>query len=355
MGLLGQVPTFASMDRLGWGVLGSARIARRKVMPALMGSLRGRLVALASRTAEGARSGLDEALQEAALRGIKPAERPRTYGSYDELLADPEVEAVYIPLPNSEHLPWAIRCLQAGKHVLLEKPGLQTAAEADALAAVSAAHPDLLLAEGFMFRHHPQWALAMEWIKEGLLGELSSVHVQFSFFSAEEQNIRNKPETGGGALLDLGCYALAASRLIFQAEPLVAKARQYLGSQGVDWQSRAELHFPPKQNTSLAGPPFCHFHTDIRAAYFQRLDISGTEGRIAFERPFSPIWSDAVRPLLFGRQGELLREPEPMRADHFLLQADNFAVAIAGEKALAFGLEDCLQQARMMDLFRSSL
>jgi predicted dehydrogenase len=301
-------------------------------MPALLGANQGRLVALASRDLARAEAGLAEALAEAALRGIHPDHRPIACASYEELLANPQVDAVYIPLPNSEHLAWAIKALEAGKHVLLEKPGVLSGEEASQLQAAASRFPKLLVSEGLMFRHHPQWDLALNWIREGRIGALRSVQIQFSFYSEDPQNIRNRKETGGGALLDLGCYTLAASRLIFGAEASALRAVQSFNEAGVDVQTRAEMLFEPDGSTEAAGRAF--WSTDIRAAYFQRLDISGTQGRIFMERPFSPVYHEAVRPLLFGQSGNLLLDPEPLRADHFMLQADRFAQAVKRQETL---------------------
>ena len=360
------------MEKLGWGVLGSARIARKKMMPAIMASATGRLVGLASRDLQRAREGLQEAIEEAGARGIVPSIPPKAYGSYQDVLMDSEVNAVYIPLPNHEHLPWAIRALEAGKHVLLEKPGLMNGAEAKQLNQAANRFPLLYIAEGFMFRFHPQWQMVKDWIDGGKIGTLRNVNIQFSFFSDDPSNIRNRPETGGGALLDLGGYALAASRFIFGREPIGLKAEQELDSMGVDWQTRGELCFDQSSlsertsgpltfrdfNTREVSQPYQYgyalFSTNIRSAYFQRIDISGTEGRIAMERPFSPIFSEGVRPLLYGRQGQLLLDPDPIFADHFILQLDDFAFQVKGRRNLASGLVDLSQQGHLMDLVRES-
>ncbi|MBI1191551.1 MAG: gfo/Idh/MocA family oxidoreductase [Bacteroidetes bacterium] len=342
------------MEKLGWGVLGSARIARKKVMPALMGASTGRLVALASRDLARAEAGLAEALAEAAQRGIYPDQRPMACGSYEELLANPQVDAVYLPLPNSEHVAWAIRALEAGKHVLLEKPGVKSGEEALQLQAAASRYPKLLVSEGLMFRHHPQWDLALNWIRDGRIGALRSVQIQFSFYSEDPTNIRNRKETGGGALLDLGCYAIAASRLIFGAEASALRAVQTFNQAGVDVQTRAEMRFDPLAGAEAASRAF--WSTDIRAAYFQRLDISGTEGRIFMERPFSPVFHEGVRPVLFGQAGNLVLDPEPLRADHFTLQADRFSLAVQGRGLLVpeDGLPDWAIQAHYMDAVRQS-
>jgi predicted dehydrogenase len=342
------------MSDLRWGVLGAARIARKKVMPALMAAGSGRLVALASRSLARAEEGLEEAMAEAAQRGIFPRERPRVFGAYEALLADPNVDAVYVPLPNSEHLAWAIRALQAGKHVLLEKPGVMSGEEAAQLRATAAQYPHLLVSEGLMFRHHPQWELALQWIADGRIGQLRSVQGQFSFYSQDPANIRNRAETGGGALLDLGCYTIAASRLIFGAEASALRAVQRYSEAGIDVQTSAELRFEPRGDGEAPGR--AAWITDIRAAYFQRLDISGTEARIVLERPFSPVYHEGVRPLLFGQSGQLIEQPEPLKADHFILQADRFAEAVQGRRALRPEEKpaDWLIQAHYMDAVRAS-
>lgn len=334
---------------LSWGILGAARIARRKVMPAFMAAPNNRVVALASRERATAESGIREALEQAAERGVVPRAQPRAVEGYASLLQDPEVDAVYIPLPNHLHLDWALKALEAGKHVLLEKPAVLDGKQARKLAAAAARYPALQVAEGFMFRHHPQWAEVLDWVRQGRLGTLRSATVQFSFFSEDPNNIRNKAETGGGALLDIGCYAIAAGRLIFGGAPERVRATLETHN-GIDRQVRAEMHFPqPGGQTARL-----HVQCDIGSAYFQRLDLHGEDGRVVLERPFNPWPHEPVAPLLYDRYGKALDQAEAVATDHFILQAEAFAAAVLDGAPLDFGVPDLVAQADVMDAVRFS-
>jgi predicted dehydrogenase len=336
-------------DCLSWGVLGAARIARRKAMPALMAAPRNRVVALASREGANAAEGVAEAMAVAGERGIEPERAPRAVAGYEALLDDPEVDAVYIPLPNHAHLEWAVRALEAGKHVLLEKPAVLDGAQARTLAEAAARQPGLQVAEGFMFRHHPQWGVLRDWLEAGRLGRLRSAVVQFSFFSEDPENIRNRPETGGGALLDIGCYAIAAGRLIFGGEPVRVRATQERVG-GIDRHTRAELVFAlPDGDTAEL-----QFRADIRGPFFQRLDLHGEAGRVVLERPFTPWPHDPVAPVFYDHRGGLVEHAEAVAADHFTLQAEAFAASVLDGAPLDFGMADLVAQADVLDAVRAS-
>src|SRR5688572_18701387 len=195
------------MSKIRWGVLSTAKIAREKVIPATQRSQFGAVTAIASRD-------LSRAKAVAAELGIEKA-----YGSYQELLSDRNVEAVYIPLPNHLHVPWSQRALKAGKHVLCEKPIGLSVAEAEMLAGAAAAHPKLKVMEAFMYRFHPQWQTARQLVQDGRIGQLRTIHTFFSYYNDDPQNIRNQRDIGGGALMDIGCYAISLSRFIYDAEP----------------------------------------------------------------------------------------------------------------------------------------
>src|SRR5690349_721481 len=197
------------MQKVRWGVLGVASIATRKVVPAMQHGEWSTISAIASR---------DFSKAEAAAKSLGIA---KAYGSYEELLADPEIEAIYNPLPNNLHVPWSIKAAQAGKHVLCEKPIALTAAEARELASVQQ-QTGKLIAEAFMVRYHPQWHKVRELIDSGRIGALRAVQVAFSYTNEDLQNIRNQREVGGGALYDIGVYAINTARLVFGCEPLRA-------------------------------------------------------------------------------------------------------------------------------------
>ena len=195
------------MKKLRWGVLSSAKIGREKVIPAIQISHLGEVVAIASRNQENA----DLAAKELGIA--------RAHSSYEALLADPEVDAIYNPLPNHLHVPWTIKALEAGKHVLCEKPlGLNTA-DVRKLIEVAQQYPHLRVMEAFMYRFHPQWKTVVKLVREGRIGKIRSVHSNFSYNNHEADNIRNIVDWGGGALMDIGCYCISLSRLIYGAEP----------------------------------------------------------------------------------------------------------------------------------------
>jgi predicted dehydrogenase len=190
-----------------WGVLSTANIGLEKVVPAMQAGQYCRIEAIASRD-------LARAQAAAEQLGI-----PKTYGSYEELLADPDLEAVYIPLPNHLHVAWALKALEAGKHVLCEKPIGLSAVEAQELLEASRQAPDLKVMEAFMYRFHPQWQRARQLVLDGEIGELHTIQSFFSYYNVDPNNIRNMPEIGGGALMDIGCYCISLARWLFGVEP----------------------------------------------------------------------------------------------------------------------------------------
>src|SRR5947209_852170 len=195
------------MKTVRWGVLRTAKIAIRQVIPAMQQATYCEVTAIASRS-------LEKAQGAASQLGI-----PKAYGSYEEILADPTIDAIYNPLPNHLHVPWSIKALQAGKHVLCEKPIALTAAEGQILLDAARQHPHLKVMEAFMYRFHPQWQRTRQLVLDGSIGELRTVQTFFSFYLDDPHNFRNKPEYGGGGMLDIGCYAVSVPRFIFGGEP----------------------------------------------------------------------------------------------------------------------------------------
>jgi predicted dehydrogenase len=254
------------MTALRWGVLSTADIARRKVIPGIRRADHCEVVAIASR-----QSAVAERV--GAELGI-----PRAHGSYEALLADPDVDAVYIPLPNHLHSVWAIAAARAGKHVLCEKPLALRAAEAEEMIA-AADQAGVLLMEAFMYRHHPSWLAAVELVRSGRIGTLGAVQTWFSYYNDDASNIRNIRAAGGGALYDIGCYAVNLSRLLFDAEPTgVSATMRTDAASGVDVLTSGILEFADGISS---------FTCSIRAEDDQRVDIYGTEGRISIEIPFN--------------------------------------------------------------------
>jgi len=255
------------MEPVRWGILSTSSHYRLRVHGPLSALAEARITAIASRDPAKAR-------EAAARYGIA-----RAYGSYEELLADPDVEAVYIPLPNDEHEAWTLRALEAGKHVLCEKPLAMDAASARRMAAAAEGR-GLLLMEAFMYRFHPQWRRAKQILESGELGSVRAIHAWFSYNNADPANIRNKLEAGGGGLYDIGCYAISASRALAGREPeralaLVGRDPQFK----TDSLSSGILEFP--------GGARATFTVSTRAFPFQRVEVLGDKGRLAVELPFN--------------------------------------------------------------------
>jgi predicted dehydrogenase len=319
------------MDKIRWGVLSTARIGREKVVPAIQRSQLGAVTAIASRD-------LSRAKTAAAELGI---EKP--YGSYQELLSDRNLDAVYIPLPNHLHVRWSMRALSAGKHVLCEKPIGLSVAEAEQLAGAAAAHPKLKVMEAFMFRFHPQWQTARQLVREGRIGQLRTIHTDFSYYNDDPKNIRNQADMGGGALMDIGCYPISLSRFIFDAEP-----ERVLGhierdpAMPIDRLVSAVLEF--FQGTAT-------FTCATQLVPYQRVHIFGTSGRIEIEIPFN---APADRPCRIWVQ--IGTKPDtPIEeltfdiCDQYTLQADAFARAILDEAPAPTPLADAVANMRVIE------
>jgi predicted dehydrogenase len=299
------------VDKVRWGVLSTARIATEKVIPGIGRSARGEVVAIASRDEHRARESADEL-------GI-----PRSHGSYEALLADPGVDAVYVPLPNHLHAEWSIRALEAGKHVMCEKPLALSAADAERMADAATASGRLLM-EAFMYRHHPTWVAVRELVAGGRIGSLRAVDSWFSYFNDDPANIRNVLDYGGGALYDIGCYSVSLSRLLFGAEPdAVSAAIVRDPSSGVDVLTTGLMAFPD----GLAS-----FTCATRLEPDQRVHVYGTDGRIEIEIPFN-IPPDRPTRIFVTQGGDAPVAPatetiEFAPADPYACEADAFAAAI---------------------------
>src|SRR6202011_5437088 len=262
------------MKKVRWGVLSTADIATEKVLPAMQQGEYCEIAAIASRRLEKA--------QAAAKRlGI-----PKAYGSYEELLADPAIDAVYNPLPNHLHVPWSIKAAQVGKHVLCEKPIGLNSHECLELIAVRD-RTGVKIGEAFMVRTHPQWLRTRELIRAGRIGELRAIVGAFSYFNRDAKNVRNKPEWGGGGLMDIGCYPITISRFMFGAEPLrVAGVLERDPEFGTDRLASAIMEFNGGQAV---------FTCSTQMVPYQRMQFLGTNGRIEIEIPFNAPPNKATR------------------------------------------------------------
>lgn len=319
-----------------WGVLGTADIGLKKVIPAMQAVDHCDVVAIASRDA-------DRARRAAADLGIE-----RAHGSYEALLADPAVEAIYNPLPNHLHVPWSIRAANAGKHVLCEKPVGLKAAEARQLLEVRD-RTGVIMAEAFMIRTHPQWLEVRDRVRQGALGELRLVACQFSYFNDDPSDIRNQRELGGGALMDIGCYAVHASRWLFDAEPRRVLARVHRDPDfDTDILTSGILDFGTGRGTFTCG---------TQLVPYQRVQVLGTRGRIEVEIPFNapPEHTCRIR-IDDGRdpRGTGVRELTFEPVDQYGTQGVAFARAVRGAGRVPVPLEDAVGNMAVIDaLFRS--
>ncbi len=320
-----------------WGVLGVARIATQKVVPGMKASPHLDMRAIASRDIARAR-------EAASALGFAKA-----YGSYEAMLADPEIEAVYNPLPNHLHVPWTIKAMEAGKHVLCEKPVALTADEARQLLAARA-RTGKLVAEAFMVRQHPQWLRAREIVRSGEIGEIRSIHTQFCYNNPDPANIRNKADIGGGGLYDIGCYAVLTARFIFGAEPARAVCL-------IDRDPAMKVDRIASGIVDFGASRQLVFGVSTQTAPFQRVVLLGTRGRIELPVPFNPVPGtsttlvvDDARDLFGG--GRRVETIAP--CDQYMLQGEAFARAVRGLEPLAWPIEDAVANMRVLDaLYRS--
>lgn len=323
-------------NKLRWGVLSTADIALRKVLPAMRQCQYATIQAIASRD-------LAKAQKAAADLGI-----PKAYGSYEELLADPNIDVIYNPLPNQLHIPWTARAAEAGKHVLCEKPLSITVAEAKTLIEVRN-RTGVRIGEAFMIRTHPQWLRTEKLIRSGTIGELRAVAALFSYHNVDPTNIRNRADSGGGAMYDIGCYCIQATRAGFGQEPtrvvgLIENDPQFR----TDRLSSAILDFPSGQAIFTCG---------TQLVRYQRVHFIGTKGRIELRIPFNAL---PDRPMeLYIDNGELdgtgiVTEKMPV-CDQYTLQGDAFSKAILENREVPVPLEMGIRNMAVIEaVFRSA-
>jgi len=319
-----------------WGILSTANIGVRKVIPATQKAERCEVVAIASRDGE-------RAARTAAELGI-----PRAHEGYEALLSDPEVDAVYIPLPNSEHAAWTIAAARAGKHVLCEKPLAMTAAEAEEMVR-ACSNEGVLLMEAFMYRLHPSWEAVRDLVASGRIGRVRAIQSWFSFYNDDPGNIRNVPELGGGALYDIGCYCINLSRMLFGGEPTGIEASVTRDATGTDVLTSAILAFDDDVAV---------FTCSTRAEPDQRVHIYGTEGRISIGIPFNiPPDRPAEITVTAGGDPPVSPASETLTfaaADEYTIQAERFANAVLDGPPLPIPPEDAIGNLRVIDaIFRA--
>lgn len=312
-----------------WGIISTASIGVAKVIPGMMKSDRLKIVALSSRKAATAR-------RWAASLGIA-----RAYGSYAEMLADPEIEAVYNPLPNHLHVPLTLAAARAGKHVLCEKPIALSAKEAVELRK---APRGILIAEAFMVRHASQWQAVRKLVQKGRIGEVRAIQVFFSYFNRDPKNVRNMAAIGGGGLLDIGCYPITVSRFIFEDEP-----KRVTATFDRDPDFRTDRTVGGLAD--FGGGRHLSFSISTQTAPHQRVQIVGTRGRIEIEIPFNAPPDRPNRYFVQGMEMNVGEWIEMPISDQYQLQAEALGRAIRGKEPLAWGVEDSIRSMRVIDAF----
>lgn len=318
------------MEPVRWGVLSTADIGLRKVIPAMKGSELSQVAGIASRSLQSA--------EEAATQ----LDIPQAHGSYQDLLEDPGIEAVYIPLPNHLHHDWTVAAAEAGKHVLCEKPLAMTSREAQEMVD-TCAERGVLLMEAFMYRLHPLWLEAKRLVDTGAIGELRSVHTVFSYFNDDPANIRNVPEWGGGALYDIGCYAVNAARLLFGSEPELVKGVLVRDERfGTDIVTSAVLGF---------GAGISTFVCSTQMAANQRVEVHGTTGLLVVETPFhiSPDRPSSLSVVTDGLGHPVTESRELAAANPYTVQADAFSRAIRTGSTAPIPPEDAVANLAVIE------
>ncbi len=315
------------MKKIRWGILSTARIGTEKVIPAMQQGTHGEVTAIASRR-------LDTAQAAAARLGI-----PKAYGSYEALLADPDIDAVYNPMPNHLHVPWSIKALEAGKHVLCEKPIGLTAADGQRLLDAARRYPHLKVMEAFMYRHHPQWQRARQLVRQGKIGVLRTIHSFFSYYNDDPGNIRNQADLGGGGLMDIGCSNISLSRFLFDAEP-----RRVCGL----------VEYDPQFHTDRLASGLLDF--DVGAATFtcsmqlvpyQRVHLFGARGRVEIEIPFNAPPDRPCRLWVHhdGETDEIVLDG----VNQYTIQGELFAQAVLHDTPVPTPLDDAVANMRVIE------
>jgi predicted dehydrogenase len=324
-----------STKKVRWGILSTANIGMQKVTPGIMKSAHSEVVAIASRD-------LGKAQAAAKKLGIAKA-----YGTYEELFADPDIDAIYNPLPNHLHVPMTVAAARAGKHVLCEKPIALNARDAEALRECP---PDRIVLEAFMVRFHPQWLRAREIIRSGELGEVRAINAVFGYTNLDPNNVRNQADIGGGGIMDIGCYPITAGRFLFEGEPsrvvsLVERDPSFktdrLASVLADFGKGRQLNFVV--STQIAG--------------HQKVQVLGSKAKLEITIPFNPapdertaITIDTGAPF----DGSLARREILPACDQYTEQAEAFALAVLGEKPLPWGIEDAIASMKVLDAIFTS-
>jgi predicted dehydrogenase len=327
------------MSKVVWGILGTANIGIKRVIPAILAGKQGVVGAVASRNAERAR-------EVAARFGIA-----RSYGSYQALLDDPQIEAIYNPLPNHLHVEWTVKALEAGKHVLCEKPIALNATEAQSIVAARDRSGKRVI-EAFMVRFHPQWHRVRSLVRDGRIGKVRALQSAFTFPVTSPDNVRNRFEYGGGALYDVGCYPIVTARYILGTEPeRVIALLDRDPTLGIDRVTSGLVAFPGGEQLLLTSA--------LQLALYQRVVVLGTQGRIELPVPFTPPKEHGCRIVIdsgasLDGSSAVVEEFAPV--DQYELQCDFAAAAFRNASTQEFPIEDAISNMRVIDaLYRSTI
>jgi len=320
------------MGRIKWGIMGTATIAMEQVIPAMLRGEFCEVVGIASRSIAKA--------EEAAVK----FRIPKFFGSYEGLLEDEEIEAVYIPLPNNLHVEWAVKAMKAGKHVLIEKPIAISSRQAITLFNEAEKHHDLKVMEAFMYKFHPQWIKVKSLIDQGEIGQLKSIQSSFTFIDDDANSITNSKKYGGGSLMDIGCYSISISRFLFDAEPKnVMASIEYHPQYEVDILATGILEFDNGSSSF-----FCSTQVD----FTQQAQIFGSKGSIRFELPFNPPINEPSR--IWVTKEEVTTEIEFENSNQYTKQVDAFSLAILKNKATPFALSDAVNNMVVIEKLHES-
>ena len=306
--------------KIKWGILGAATIAVENVIPAMLNSQYCEVFGIASRS------------QDKAKKVANRFQIPNYYKAYQELLDDEKIEAVYIPLPNHLHVDWAIKALQAGKHVLVEKPIALSSSEAIKLMNESKKYPELSIQEAFMYKHHPQWIETKALIDKGTIGVLKTIQASFSFFDDDPHSIVNQKEFGGGSLMDIGCYPISVARYLFNAEPRSVCSK-------IDFHTKFEIDVYASGLLEFENGT-CNFFSGIQMMEGQNVKLFGTKGSIEIEIPFNP--SNEIPARIWFTNDEGKHEIKFEICNQYTLQADNFALSVLEDKDISSNLKDAI-------------
>ena len=324
------------MKVLRWGIMGNAKIARDWLIPAIRESQYAELAAVASR---------DQDRASALANSLADNEGPLlAFGSYEELLACDEVDAVYIPLPNHLHVPWSIKALEAGKHVLCEKPLGLNSGEVVQLQNAAKRFPELLVMEAFMYRFHPQWVRVAELIESGALGRIEHVQASFTYNNTDADNVRNMPGIGGGGLMDIGCYCISAARFVFGKEPL-----RVVGN--LDWDPKFQTDRHASGMLDF-GQGMATFQCSTQSHLSQMVKVIGDKGTLEVENPFFSREGIPSRLTLY--RNDIEETIVVGEFNHYVCQVDVFCQAALNHLAAPTPLVDALENMKVIDAIFAS-